>query len=234
MIEHSDEVFALLNPAAKSGGTFATLKYAKTKGKKIKNFWRDQMKIKIGSYKNWWGPYQIADLLQWVGFSEDTCLKIGDKSPDWVTNLCEWVASKRRRKIKIKIHDYDVWGMDHTLALIIHPMLIKLKETKQGSPYVESKDLPEHLQFDDSEGWQDNDIDWHTNWDWVLDEMIWSFGEILDEEGDSQFFTYPENYEFDFANLGQIKIDSEGLEQYNARILRGTTLFGKYFQGLWD
>ena len=41
MIEHSDEVFALLNPAAKSGGTFATLKYAKTKGKKIKNFWRD-------------------------------------------------------------------------------------------------------------------------------------------------------------------------------------------------
>jgi hypothetical protein len=193
------------------------------------------MKVKIGPYKNWWGPYQIADLLQRAGFSKKTCRRLGDKSPEWFNNLCEWVESKRHRKIKIKIHDYDVWGMEHTLALIIHPMLIKMKETKHGSPYVESKDLPEHLQFGDSKGRLDNDIDWHTNWNWVLDEMIWAFGEILDEEGDSKFVTYPDTSPKDFNDhIDQIKIDKEGLEQYNERILRGTTLFGKYYRGLWN
>jgi len=30
------------------------------------------------------------------------------------------------RKIEVQVDDYDVWGLDHTLALIILPCLKKL------------------------------------------------------------------------------------------------------------
>ena len=36
------------------------------------------MKVIIGKYKNWIGPYQIADSLQWLGWSEDKCHLIGE------------------------------------------------------------------------------------------------------------------------------------------------------------
>lgn len=66
------------------------------------------MKIYIGPYKNWWGPYQIADLLQKVGVSEDRCEKIGE----WLANtrlmdFCQWVDSKRKRNIKVRIDEED-------------------------------------------------------------------------------------------------------------------------------
>lgn len=38
------------------------------------------------------------------------------------------------RRIDIQIDKYDTWNMYHTLALIIYPMLIQLKETKHGVP----------------------------------------------------------------------------------------------------
>jgi len=34
------------------------------------------MKVKIGPYINWFGPYQFADLFKYIGFSEETCEKI--------------------------------------------------------------------------------------------------------------------------------------------------------------
>jgi uncharacterized phage-like protein YoqJ len=39
MVNDCTEVFSLLNPGAKSGGTFYTVKYAEQKGKKVTNFW---------------------------------------------------------------------------------------------------------------------------------------------------------------------------------------------------
>ena len=49
------------------------------------------------------------------------------------------------RTINVRIDDFDTWSMDHTLAPIILPMLIQLKETKHGSPKVDDADVP-HLQ----------------------------------------------------------------------------------------
>ena len=54
---------------------------------------------------------------------------------------------------QIVIHNYDTWNMDHTLALIILPMLKQLKETKHG--------YPSHLN--------------EKEWDSILDEMIYAF-----------------------------------------------------------
>ena len=46
----------------------------------------------------------------------------------------------------IVIHPYDTWSMDHTLALIIVPMLKQLKETKHGAPNVDASDVPMYLK----------------------------------------------------------------------------------------
>jgi len=41
------------------------------------------------------------------------------------------------RKVQVAIHDYDTWSADHTLSLIILPLLKRLKELKHGSPIVD-------------------------------------------------------------------------------------------------
>jgi len=50
------------------------------------------------------------------------------------------------RDEEIVIHNYDTWNMDHTLALLIVPMLKQLKKTKHGAPNVESSDVPLFLK----------------------------------------------------------------------------------------
>lgn len=131
------------------------------------------------------------------------------------------------RKISVKLHKWDSWNADHTIAIIAHPLLVQLKETKHGSPQVDIEDVPDDLK----------DKDTHRRWDWVLDEIIFAMQEIAkDDNGDSQFYDHSEVDESkDFmTQVKQIKVDREGLEAYHKRIQNGCVLFGKYFQALWD
>lgn len=114
------------------------------------------MRVNIGPYRNWIGPYQIADKLQIFGFSEDTCEKIGDKLYPILGSVCEWVYEKRKRKIKIHIDNFDVWNADETLAYIIVPLLKKLKENHHSCPANISE----------------------KKWNDILDQMIWSFEQM--------------------------------------------------------
>lgn len=57
------------------------------------------------------------------------------------------------QKVEVQIDPWDTWSMDHTLAVIILPMLVQLKATKHGYP----SDLTEQ------------------EWNDILDEMIWAF-----------------------------------------------------------
>jgi hypothetical protein len=88
---------------------------------------------------------------------------------------------KGEQKKSIKIDPWDTWSMDHTLALIIHPMLKQLFKSKQGAPYTEDEDVPEHLRSTNAKP-KKNDWDIDSNhfkrWDWIMKEMIWVFGEL--------------------------------------------------------
>lgn len=187
------------------------------------------MKITIGPYRNWIGPYQIAEkILFWKNKDEDDSVhELGE----WLSNtfligICEWFDRAKKRKINIRIDKYDTWGMDHTLALIILPMLEQMKATKHGSPSVEDVDVPEELRSTSAkENDWDIDDNWHKRWEWVLDEMIWAFTQIVDEDSDNKFFDHSKN---------PIGYDVEGHRAYMARIQNGTRLFGTYYQGLWD
>mgnify|MGYP003351100966 CR=1 FL=1 len=91
------------------------------------------MRVRIGPYLNWWGPYQIADLLRYVGVPKERRQKIGDRLAGTpLLAICEWIHARRKRTVKVHIDNYDVWGMDNTIALIALPLLKKLKEKKYG------------------------------------------------------------------------------------------------------
>jgi hypothetical protein len=191
------------------------------------------MRVRIGKYKNWCGPYQIAALLKHFGVSEDKCHDIGEVlSNTWLYDICEWVDSKRKRKIDVRIDHYDTWSMDHTLSLIILPMLKQIRDSKHGSPYVDDEDVPKELRL--SRKWkkifnesysseyteEQKEIasnKFHARWAWVLDEMIWAFEQIATD------------------NDGlDISIKKSEYKKFQARIDNGTRLFGKYYRCLWD
>ena len=139
------------------------------------------------------------------------------------------------RKVDIRIDYWDTWNMDHTLTMIIAPMLKQLKATTHGAPLVDNEDVPEHLRSTGETSSDDHIDDNHfARWDWVLDEMIWTFEAIL--EGESKFYDHSEVD--DNASLrdqlNQMKVDTEGLQANEERITNGLRLFGKYYRSLWD
>ena len=83
-----------------------------------------------------------------------------------------------RDPVEVSVKSYDVHSADHTLALVIYPVLIKFKEVKESYPTdIESK-LREFLGgYEFPEGLDDDEV----LWDWVLDEIIWAFSNIKDE-----------------------------------------------------
>lgn len=232
------------------------------------------MKVYIGPYKNWIGPYQIADMIFfWVEkYPSDELAnrwdyRLHDKFGDflagkddretWLMKFCLWVQSKRKRKIKVKIDPYDTWGMDHTLALIVLPMLKQLKATKHGSPNVDDEDVPDHLKStaaDPKENEWDIDSNHHARWDWVLDEMIQAFECLVDEDWDDKYWTgewgkttfeptgesiynpitKKTEETFTMKHSGDRTCDWDALHAHQKRNDNGYRLFGKYFRALWD
>lgn len=214
------------------------------------------MKVYISKYRDhWFSPYPIVAKI----FRTD----------DWDDPRVEkWAESKYLQGISkgiqkfldfvhprityVKIDKADTWNMDTTLALIILPMLKQLKETKQGAGLVDDADVPEELKSTSAppkEDEWDTDANFFKRWDWVLNEMIWAFEQIVNpdtssfESGAVDFKTEP----FEHNEEGKVlsykivhgpnhthKVDKEAQQKYYDRIKNGTLLFGKYYQGLWD
>jgi hypothetical protein len=166
------------------------------------------MRVKIGPYKNWIGPYQIADALcfwarketdeygfkhkpDWV-HNFGTWLSGGDDRDSWLQRACLWIESKRSRKIKVRIDRWDTWSMDHTLSYIVLPMLRQLNKTKHGAPNTDDEDVPEHLRStvaEPKENEWDTDSNHFLRWDWIMSEMIYAFECQLDDTWEDKYWT---------------------------------------------
>jgi hypothetical protein len=209
------------------------------------------MRINIGPFINWVGPYQISDLLKKVGVSEDRCYSIGEYlSHTKLNDLCEWIHSKRKRKVSIHIDDYDVWNLDDTLAMITLPMLKRLKERKHGYALVDDEDVPEEIRSTNAppkENEWDTDAMAESRWEYVLNEIIWAFEQLHpDNDWEKQYQSgvhdiiwvqskdHPNCKEMKHGPNDTFKIDHEGRKVHRARIDNGMRLFGKYYGALWD
>lgn len=154
--------------------------------------------------------------------------------------LGRFPKNNTERKISVKIDKWDSWNADHSIAVIAAPLLIQLKETKQGSPNVDDTDVPEHLKSTAApakENEWDTDDNWHPRWDYVMDEMIYAMQEISNyNKGEEIFWDHSEvDKTQDFMQqIKAMKVDTEGREAYYKRIQKGCELFGKYFMALWD
>lgn len=206
------------------------------------------------SYEYWRRPdtyFLSQDEYTWY---DKLVLGFLDKLDDLVRPLNRWYNS-RGRNIKVHIDNYDVWSADHTLAMIIHPVLVKLKEQKHGSPCVDDEDVPEHLRANkkDHSDMSEEDLTIHERWTWVLDEMIWTFGQHGLENDSDQFYHNSDQLEMistptdDTKNLYSVGFnhqkdptkppyfrDDEGLKKHAERKDNGRRLFAKYYENLWD
>ena len=113
----------------------------------------------------------------------------------------------------IHIDNFDCWSLDYTLARIIHPALIRLKETKHGYPELREDGMVTHHNWDRQLHFDFIDEDIETNylidkWNGVLDKMIYSFGKIMED-------AYFDNEEWE-------------------KIQEGLDLFSKHYTSLWD
>lgn len=208
------------------------------------------MYVKIGPYIKFIGPYQLANLLQKVGVSEDRCDEIGEKlSNSFVGSFLNWIYEKRKRKVRVKIHNYDVWSADSTLAIVIAPVLRELKKSKHGSPFVDNEDVPDHLHSVSDEFGHDELV--HEKWEYILDEMIWAFTELEQQalgirdwedeytSGDTDFSFVeddenPELFKMVTGPKHTFVFDRDGAKKHRERIQNGLRLFSKYYFSLWD
>ena len=180
------------------------------------------------------------------------------EQPDWVdvwadrltpiSHAIQWVWDKVDRKINyVKIDRWDTWSMDHTLSYIILPMLKQLKATTHGAPYVDDEDVPDELKSSAAEP-KENEYDTDDNhfkrWDYIMDEMIWAFEQLVDDNWEDQYYTGESDYIFVKNDDGFSELqkgpnhtqewDCDGWTNHHKRIDIGTSLFGKYYRNLWD
>lgn len=132
------------------------------------------------------------------------------------------------RKIKVEINDHDVFSLDSTLAHIILPCLCLLRGSAKGVPNeivdnVGGEDFVPQMSFDFYTETHRESFDIACQrWDTILDKMIWSFTQLVnDESGLDPLFN---SEVFDYA----------AYELYVERMNEGFMLFGKYYSNLWD
>ena len=219
------------------------------------------MKVYISKYRDHWlSPYTICEKICWwreIDYDELWVQRV-NKVLGPVMDVYKKILDFVHPPINyVKIDNYDTWSMDSTLTPIILPMLKQLKETKHGAPFTEDEDVPERLRSttkaaikSKKESW-DTDCNHFKRWDWILDEMIWAFEQLADDEWEAQFHSgksdivwvpskeldakgKPLTYEMKSGPKDTRKWDKKGYMKHSARIDNGTRLFGKYFRALWD
>lgn len=112
---------------------------------------------------------------------------------------------RKNKALRIEIDDYDMWNADHTLALIIVPLLKKLKENSYSFPseFSEPDINSDGINYGGNGGG-------HDAWLSVLDQMINGFAIIASDE-----WPYHSQEDIELAQ-------------------HGINLFAKYYMNLWN
>lgn len=204
------------------------------------------MKIYIGKYKSWFGPYQLAERIlfftkrkgeypeyvhkfgEWLDTGKiRPKQKVGEirdmftkTKKTYLSRFLSYVDSKKKRKIKIRIDKYDTWNADDTLARIIHPLLVKYKEKLHGHPTQLTEE----------------------SWGEILDKMIFAFYYCIEEnepDFSGQEKSNPkskklENGCYEIIFDGENIYDLEAEKAHYEKVQEGLDLFAKYFRNLWN
>lgn len=210
------------------------------------------MKIYLNKPKdNWLSPYTIVEkIIFWRDIDYDEPLVENIIKYTKLDLFCSVLFDIRQffnRDIRyVKIDPWDTWSMDNTLTRIILPMLKQLKKDKHGAPHVDNEDVPPKLRDKRKVRPKNGETDknYFKRWDWVMDQMIWSFTELNKDDWAAPFWTGKAdnkwvkldngNYELKQGPGHTLRFDRKAHDRHWARIQNGLRLFGKYYTGLWD
>lgn len=157
------------------------------------------MKIKTYKSISWFGPYHLLWFLPHK-------TRVNAARRLWLRPF-ELLNCLRDKKPKIHIDYWDTWNMDHTLSLIINPLMKQYREQNIDCPSLDQEDFPE-FTISKEEPYN------HAAWLYLVDEIIWATGEIIEDD----------DYGLSF----------EEMIAKDKRIEEAMTLFGKYFRSFWD
>jgi hypothetical protein len=208
------------------------------------------MKVKIGKYtdrlicnihsNHMNKKYGYVDWPE-VQDRKDHVLEVIDNRVQSVYNVVNWLwLDRRTQKVKVHIDKWDTWSMDSTLAPIILPMLVQLKATKHGAPNVDNADVPRELRMSKKDMTQfvkdgPTDDKFFKRWDWILDEMIWAFEQKNRDHWEEDYYgPYIESEDGKVLSGRFEWTDDEGRQKHQERMSNGFSLFGKYFESLWN
>lgn len=208
------------------------------------------MKIYINRPKNnWLSPYAIMEkVIFWreIDYDEPLVQNILKSTKlGWFCDKLYTIRSFFNRDIKyIHIDPWDAWSLEHTLSPIILPILQELKRVKNGAPFIADEDVPKNLRVgakgtgnsDVHKLFDDGDNTFFERYDYILDEMIWTFTQLSMDDHEAPFYDHTESSKEPDLNksVRKLKVDRKGLAAHNARINNGLRLFGKYYRALWD
>ena len=153
-------------------------------------------------------------------------------------------------KVRVRVDDYDAWNADNTLAHIILPVLIKVRDSKYGTPLVDDEDVPENIRS--TAATKQKEHEWDTDeflearWQYAIGEMIYAFECAINDEWDDQFYSGETDYTRVPEEIGgetyyalkegpnhTFKVDSDGMNAAWIRRNNALRLFGKYYHSLW-
>jgi len=136
--------------------------------------------------------------------------------------------NRKNRAHHIHIDNHDVWSLDYTLANIIHPALVRLRERVPHfgypTPYYETEAYPEYSQQGSFEEILDRDEEskyYEALWMEKLQKMIDAFTMIIDKD---------EEYD----KIMHHRDDEDARNAWDRKINEGLNLFSENYRGLWD
>jgi len=194
------------------------------------------MKVHIGPYRTTHiSAYTLFDkYIEWKHDKSYWSVQDSEytKTDKFVERICDHIQTVLNvtinkliggleRKIKVRIDNYDTWSMDHTLALIVHPMLIQLRDTNHGFFHPDAEDVP-HIGKGDETDFGHSDTNAQDRYNWVMDELVWTFEQLKNDNDYDLFYTEEKGW------------DKDALDAHNQRIQNGLRLFGRYYRALWD
>lgn len=149
-----------------------------------------------------------------------------------LSKFFQWLHTKRKQKIQVKIDPWDTWSLDCTLSYIILASLKEFKKDLHSYPSLidhKNSSYIHAVNFDDS----DKDAGMKI-WVEILDKMIYSFDEKINETNkpEPEFISEGKRiFDYEIKDKEQWYKD---LEEYETKVQEGFELFGKYFQNLWN
>jgi hypothetical protein len=162
-------------------------------------------------------------------------------------DICRFLKSSYQ-KLTRGFSDEECWNLDYTIAKFILPRLKHFKKHNYGLPWRSHKMINgEVVELMESEKIYDRAIDGSLTseeWDDVLNNIIFAFEFILDEDEWSKKCYAPRFFEEPYGfieNIGKkkplrypIKPNYDMYKKAEKYASNGMKLFALYHRGLWD